>query len=505
MSVNRRGEAMTARQETRSSRRWIVVAFLVFLLCLILWIAAAFILNVAFAESLPFSLNLRSRLAANYAPDEFVGSLGVFRLSIFDEVLLDQGLSQEEAEEQSEKIKIAMNSPVPTATARDFEGKLPFTATSTEPPTEPPTAAITVSPTETPVPTSTLMMAITATNTPKPATGTPAVPSKTPTSGPSLTPSPTKCLVDPIAQILVPPDGAVYTLADNLPAEAFAYDPDNVDPDTCQPIGVYPSDNGAGIDRVEFEIWWLDGVPDVLVHSQVQLSVKYCGFTGTTSCNTFPVNSSTWPGGAPVSGGWHKLKARARDDGGYWSDWAEVEFYLDIGPTATPTYTPVNTSTYTPTPTHTPTPTPTYTPTYTPTPTNTPTYTTTPTPTNTPTPTTDICSLITITGFGHMSNEVWWNVTNGSSTAITIIGININWPTSNGALNDVSWNGSTIWNAGDSFPPAIINSDWTGANRVIDPSQSSQLRFSFNNAAFSWEYAYDLVVTFDNGCMPSND
>ena len=108
---------MTARQETRSSRRWIVVAFLVFLLCLVLWIAAAFILNIAFAESLPFSLNLRSRLAANYAPDEFVGSLGIFRLSIIDEVLLDRGLSPEEVEEQSEKIKIAMGSPVPTATA----------------------------------------------------------------------------------------------------------------------------------------------------------------------------------------------------------------------------------------------------------------------------------------------------------------------------------------------------------------------------------------------------
>ncbi|KPK90837.1 MAG: hypothetical protein AMJ88_15260, partial [Anaerolineae bacterium SM23_ 63] len=99
---------MTSRQETRSGRRWILVALLVFLLCLVLWIAAALILNIAFAESLPFSLNLRSRLAANYAPDDFVGSLGIFRLSIIDEVLLDRGLSPEEAEEQSEKIRIAM-------------------------------------------------------------------------------------------------------------------------------------------------------------------------------------------------------------------------------------------------------------------------------------------------------------------------------------------------------------------------------------------------------------
>ena len=89
---------MTSRQETRSGRRWILVALLVFMLCLVLWIAAAFILNIAFAESLPFSLGLRSRLAANYAPDDFVGSLGVFRLSIIDEVLQDRGLPPEDVE-----------------------------------------------------------------------------------------------------------------------------------------------------------------------------------------------------------------------------------------------------------------------------------------------------------------------------------------------------------------------------------------------------------------------
>ena len=196
---------MTSRQETRSSRRWILIALLVFLLCLVLWIAAALILNIAFAESLPFSLNLRSRLAADYAPDEFIGSLGVFRLSIIDEVLQDRGLPPEEVEEQSEKIKEAMSSPVPTATARDFEGESPFTST----PTEPPTSTITETPTETPTPTNTLVMANTATDTAVPATDTPAAPSATPTFGPSptasttplltpsLTPSPTQCFVDP--------------------------------------------------------------------------------------------------------------------------------------------------------------------------------------------------------------------------------------------------------------------------------------------------------------------
>ncbi|HEY48284.1 MAG TPA: DNRLRE domain-containing protein [Anaerolineae bacterium] len=374
---------MTSRQETRSGRRWILVALLVFLLCLVLWIAAALILNIAFAESLPFSLNLRSRLAANYAPDDFVGSLGIFRLSIIDEVLLDRGLSPEEAEEQSEKIRIAMGSPVPTATARDFKGNEPFTAT----PEDQLTSTVIITPTETPTPTNTLFIVMTATDTSVPASETPAVPSKTPTFGPS--PAPTECFVDPFIEVLYPPDGAVYTLADEIPAQAFAYDPDNVDPDTCQPVGVYPSDDGEGIDKVEFEFYWVDG-GDVLVHSQEQFWVKYCGFTGSPNCDDFPVSSPSWPpvpSGAPISNGLHKMKVRAWDNEGASSDWVEVYFTLNLGapatdtPTPTPTYTAVNTSTSTPTPTHTstPTPSPTSTATRTPTPTSSPTATSTPT------------------------------------------------------------------------------------------------------------------------------
>ena len=521
---------MTSRQETRSSRRWILVALLVFLLCLVLWIAAAFILNIAFAESLPFSLNLRSRLAANYSPDEFVGSLGVFRLSIIDEVLLDRGLPPEEVEEQSEKFKEAMSSPVPTATARDFEGKAPFTAS----PTEPPTATTSATPTETPTPTNTLMMANTATDTAAPATNTPAVPSATPTFGPSpttsstpsltpsLTPSPTQCYVDPFIEILEPPDWETYVDGQSVPAQAFAYDPDNVDPDTCQPIGVYPSDDGVGITRVEFEIEWVDGGGDI-VYERTENTPAYCGFGGDGPCPSHPVSSSNWPsGGDPINAGLHKLKARARDDGGNWSDWEYVYFNLNLVPTPTPTFTPSNTPTFTPTHTHTPSQTPTHTPTNTPTftptltdtptptpsstpsPTFTPSSTNTPTDTTTPTPTTDVCSLIDVTGFGYMSNDVWWTITNGSSTAITIIGININWPISNDELNDVRWNGSIIWDTGWPLPPpAIINTGWTAASRVINPGQSSQLEFSFDNSA--WYTGYSLVVTFDNGCMPSKN
>jgi hypothetical protein len=387
---------MTSRQESRSSRRWILVALLVFLLCLVLWIAAAFILNIAFAESLPFSLGLRSRLAANYAPDEFVGSLGVFRLSIIDEVLLDRGIPPEEVEEQSEKIKEAMSLPVPTATARDFKGNEPFTAT----PTEPLIASITAISTETPTPTNTLWIFNTATDTKVPPTDTPAVPSKTPTFGPSptvsstpsltpsITPSPTQCYVDPFIVIRDPPnDWETYVDGQFLPAQAFAYDPDNVDPVTCQPIGVYPSDDGVGINRVEFQIEWVDG-GGVIVYERTENNPAYCGFSGDSPCTTHPVSSSNWPfGGDPINAGLHKLMARAEDDGGNWSDWEYVYFILDLAPTPTPTFTPSNTPTFTPTYTDTSTPTPTHTPTNTPTFTPPPTDTPTPTPSSTPSPT----------------------------------------------------------------------------------------------------------------------
>jgi hypothetical protein len=470
---------MTAQQETRSGRRWIVVAFLVFLLCLILWIAAALILNVAFAESLPFSLNLRSRLAANYAPDEFVGSLGVFRLSIIDEVLLDRGLSLEEAEEQSEKIKIAMGSPVPTATARGFGGEEPFTAT----PTEPPTATISVSPTETPTPTHTVAIVASATDTPKPATETPTVPSKTPTYGSSPAPSPTKCLVDPLVEILLPPDGAVYSDGQFIPAQAFAYDPDNVDPYACQPIGVYPDHDGAGIDQVEFQIEWVDG-GGAIVYSHTEFYTSYCGFGGTYPCTAHPVNSPNWPGGDPMNNGLHKFMARSRDDGGNYSDWDYVYFYLDIAAMPTPTSTPTKTSTSTTTPTATKTPTPTPTSTHTPTATS--------TPTDTPT-TGDICAYILFDNFsGVGSNDLTWQIYNSNGFDVTLTHIDLTWPTSNDNLTQIIIGTSYNW-SGDEAPPTY-GRDVLGDIPYPGPTM---LRFTFANSTTSTGYI--LIATFDYG------
>lgn len=430
-----------------------LAAFFLFLLLLLLWIAAAFLLNSASAGSLPFSVSLRSRLAANYSPDEFSGSQGVFRLSIFNEVFHDLGLSLEEAEERSKEIKVAMGSPVPTATARNFEGDDPFTAT----PTPQATSTITSTPTETPLPTSTYK----PTETPKPTKELKVVPSNTP--GPSFTatktPTSTKCWVNPVVEILEPPDGVTYNDGDDIPAQAFAYDPDNVDPDACQPIGVYPSDDGVGIEKVEFKIYWVDGT-EVLVHSQDQLSVKYCGFTGTSSCNTHSVSSPYWPDGfTPINDGLHKLKVRAKDDGGNYSDWVWVYFTLNTGSPPTPTPTS--------------------------------------TPTDTPTP--DPCSLITITGPGTSGERAFWEINNGSSTDITIDVISLEWPTSNGNLEYVKLEGNTIW--GLVYPPPLvtITSDWTGMSRVINFGSTEDLEFGFENTAELT--GYSVSITFDNGCV----
>jgi hypothetical protein len=482
---------MTSRQETKSGRRWILVALLVFLVCLVLWIAAAFILNIAFAESLPFSLGLRSRLAANYSPDDFVGSLGIFRLSIIDEILLDRGMSPEEAEEQSKKIKEAMGSPVPTATARDFEGKAPFTAT----PENQLTTTLSITPTETPTPTGTLEAINTMTGTPITPTETPFGPTDTPTFGPS--PTPTKCTADPYIEILEPPPPPpdnVYGIGDYIPAQAFAYDPDNVDPVTCSLTGVYPEDDGVGIYKVEFKIYWLDG-GDKLVYSQDQYSTKYCGFTGTSTCYTFPVSSSTWPGGEPVSRGWHKLKARARDDGGNWSNWVWVEFYLDVPVSATPTPSDTPTRTYTPT----------YTATYTPTPTATATSTatTTPTPTDTLIPTDtpvtiDICSNISFTGFsGAGSNQVDWDIYNSNGFDVTLTHINLTWPSINDELNQIEIGSSYSWSGSDDPPNADRDVDGT-----ITYPGSTMLRFQFANSTTST--GYTLIATFEYGVNVCN-
>jgi hypothetical protein len=160
----------------RRGGRWWVGAFAVFLALLGIWAVAAWQLYPAGAGPLTLGLDLHSRLQADYGPDQPGRSVSVLRLSIVEDVLRDLGFSGEEAQAQREGVEAAMGAPVPTATARDFQGAAPFTATLV------PTATSTETPvpTATPVPTNTRRPTRTPTRTSPPpaptlpATGEPA-------------------------------------------------------------------------------------------------------------------------------------------------------------------------------------------------------------------------------------------------------------------------------------------------------------------------------------------
>ncbi|MCJ7823965.1 MAG: hypothetical protein MUP44_03630, partial [Anaerolineales bacterium] len=127
-------------------RRWINRTFGVFLAIVAVVVAAAIVLNSAAAESLPFSLGLRSKLTADYSQEGAQSVLGAFRLSIIGDALRDLGLTPKEADQQTAGIKIALDDSVPTATALNFDGDDPYTPT----PTETPTPTVTNTPTNTP-------------------------------------------------------------------------------------------------------------------------------------------------------------------------------------------------------------------------------------------------------------------------------------------------------------------------------------------------------------------
>jgi len=160
-----------------SGRRWLIAAVGLFLLLLGGWVLLALQLNVALAGPLPFAPRLLSNLQADYSPDEGGAPIGLISLSIMNEALQSLGdslgLTGDEEAALHESLELAMSQPVPTATALNFEGAAPFTAT--------PTVTNTPLPTDTPTPIPT--------NTPKPSTSTPTTPTKTAT--PSRTPEPT--------------------------------------------------------------------------------------------------------------------------------------------------------------------------------------------------------------------------------------------------------------------------------------------------------------------------
>ncbi len=147
--------------------RWL--ALTVFAALIAGWFAAALHLTGAAAGQPGFPFNLRSKLDADYGADPAAGRITSLRISIIADLLRDLGFGADDS-----GLLAGLDSPVPTATARNFEGDPPFTATVT--PSPPPT--------ETPVPTST--------STQKPPTKTPK-PTKTDQ------PEPTDVPVDAVA------------------------------------------------------------------------------------------------------------------------------------------------------------------------------------------------------------------------------------------------------------------------------------------------------------------
>jgi hypothetical protein len=364
---------MTDQPERRSGQRWILSAFFIFIMLLLLWIAAAIILSSASAGALPFSFSLNSRLAANYKPDEFGGSLGVFRLSIIDDALLDDGLSPDEAGDTYDKIRDALGSSVPTATARNFEGDDPYTATVTE--TQIPIASLTS--TQTPRAVFTKIPSATPTNTRQPAVVV--------TSPPTDTKPPN--IVDP--GILNPPIGTLGSCSQDVYVS------------NAQITDASPS---SGINWVKLKYKVYDDT----------FSTIYAGYIYSNKlnlCSGGPTANGGWdacydgpsppftirisPGFSalpPYSGpGPFKIKVWiiTQDNAGYQASY-EYGYYTMPESCDDPSVT--NTSTVTPMPTDTPTttasPTITATRTNTSMPTDTPTQTNTPViPTNTPTPT----------------------------------------------------------------------------------------------------------------------
>ncbi|MFV2044588.1 MAG: hypothetical protein ACC700_15310 [Anaerolineales bacterium] len=413
---------------------------------------------------------LGSDALANYGEDKITGRLRSLSISIVEAVIRDRDPEEEDAGARATSVSESLKSPVPTVTPKPGD----------------PTGTPTSLPTTTSTPGLLATGTTTATVSPSPSPFPSRTPTPTKTDVPASTPGPTATPTPcgPVITIIAPLDLARYTLADELPGQAIAYDPD------CS--SGTPAPDGTGITKVEFEIK-SEASGWSVVHYEDQFNVKYCAFDGSAICNTHSLSTGEWPTPIstppstpePIELGEHKLYARAQDDEGIWSAWVHVHFFIDPIPTSTPTPT----LTPSPTATNTPTPTPT------PTPTNTPV----PLPTDTPVP---VCSLITLTGFGTSGKDIFWNLTNGTGSTITITEIFINWPASNDKLKKVRLDTADIYTSDDDSPPTNITGGWTGASRDVGNGATSVLTFEFEQdpAAVS---GYTVNVTFDNLCVAS--
>ena len=471
------------RSERRRRRRALLLIPLLLLgAALCFWTLFA---SVSLGEAESFiPAPLGSDALANYGKDDIRGRLRSISISIVEAVIRDRDPEEEDVGSRVEDVSDSLKSPVPTVTPKPGDP----TGTPTSPPTTTSTPNLNVTGTETatgsPSPSPIPSRTPTATRTDVPPTSTP---------GPSPTPTSTQlCYATPYIKIISPIADQRFTLAEELPGQAFAFDPDNVNPLTCSITpSTFPDDDGDGISgdpEVEMRIEWWNGSSWVLVHTELEANTAYCPFGDVDPfCETHDLSTGEWPGSTPINIGKHRLKAKVlQDDEGVSSGWVWAEFYIDPVPTPTPSNTPTPTASNTPT--NTPVP-----PTNTPIP---PTDTPVPPPTDTP----GVCPDFSLSGDDDDdASRVWWDLTNSGAVTAEITRIELTWG-SGGTLQQIELDSNAIWN-GDLGDPVDISTGWTGVTRVFGPGISQQLRF---NISSSINGLFTVTVYSSNSCVVSD-
>lgn len=107
--------------------------------------------------------------------------------------------------------------------------------------------------------------------------------------------------------------------------------------------------------------------------------------------------------------------------------------------------------------------------------------------------------MLSASGFDVAGKQVSWSVENGTSSALTIVQVQLDWPAANGELKKIRLDDGLIWNAGDDGPPSDIHSNWKGTPQLSPGVQP--LSFEFSSDAGSAGYA--LGVELAGGCQLS--
>lgn len=142
--------------DPKHNRRWLVRAVAVFLMLFVLWVLAVFQLSPAAAGPANLQLRLRSNLVADYTAGPVMRMVRSLRLTVMQDVMQDMGMPEDEAASEMRAMQALLETPVPTATARNLAGDAPFTATPTRTPVPTDTPVPTSTPTRRPLPTATL-------------------------------------------------------------------------------------------------------------------------------------------------------------------------------------------------------------------------------------------------------------------------------------------------------------------------------------------------------------